>query len=52
MEKVGEAAAAGAVVLHELRLERATLEEAFLAITGTAGAVGVEPPQRPDEVAP
>jgi len=49
MDKVGETAAAAGVVLHELRLERATLEEAFLAITG---AVGAEPPGRPDEAAP
>jgi ABC-2 type transport system ATP-binding protein len=48
MEAVGEAAAAGGVVLHELRLERATLEEAFLAITGSPGGAVPEPPGRPD----
>jgi ABC-2 type transport system ATP-binding protein len=33
-ERVGEAAAAGAIVLHELRGEGASLEEVFLQLTG------------------
>ncbi|MDQ3993127.1 MAG: ABC transporter ATP-binding protein, partial [Actinomycetota bacterium] len=33
-ERVGELAAAHGVVLHELVAERATLEEAFLELTG------------------
>jgi ABC-2 type transport system ATP-binding protein len=33
-ERVGEIAAAGGIVLHELRGESATLEEAFLELTG------------------
>ena len=33
-ERVGELAAAGSVVLHELTAERATLEEVFLELTG------------------
>ena len=33
-ERVGEIAAAHGVVLHELMVERATLEEAFLELTG------------------
>ena len=33
-EKVGELAAANQIVLHELTVERATLEEVFLELTG------------------
>jgi ABC-2 type transport system ATP-binding protein len=33
-ERVGEIAAANGVVLHELTIERATLEEVFLELTG------------------
>jgi ABC-2 type transport system ATP-binding protein len=33
-ERVGELAAANGVVLHELRVEQATLEEVFLELTG------------------
>jgi len=33
-ERVGEIAAANGIVLHELTLERATLEEVFLELTG------------------
>jgi hypothetical protein len=33
IERVGELAAAGGMVLHELRRETATLEQAFLALT-------------------
>ena len=33
-ERVGEVAAAGGLVLHELTAERATLEEVFLELTG------------------
>ena len=33
-ERIGEIAAANAVVLHELGVERATLEEVFLELTG------------------
>ena len=33
IERVGELAASGGVVLHELRRETATLEQAFLALT-------------------
>jgi ABC-2 type transport system ATP-binding protein len=33
-ERVGEIAAANGVVLHELTVERATLEEVFLELTG------------------
>src|SRR5438094_314022 len=33
-ERVGEAAAAAGIVLHELRAESASLEEAFLELTG------------------
>jgi ABC-2 type transport system ATP-binding protein len=32
-ERVGEAAAAAGIVLHELRTEGATLEEVFLGLT-------------------
>ena len=33
-ERVGEVAAAHGIVLHELSVERATLEEVFLELTG------------------
>ena len=33
-ERVGELAAANGIVLHELTAEKATLEEAFLELTG------------------
>jgi ABC-2 type transport system ATP-binding protein len=33
-ERIGELAAANDVVLHELAVERATLEEVFLELTG------------------
>jgi ABC-2 type transport system ATP-binding protein len=33
-ERIGELAAANNVVLHELAVERATLEEVFLELTG------------------
>ncbi|MCP9487634.1 MAG: ABC transporter ATP-binding protein [Gaiellaceae bacterium MAG52_C11] len=33
-EKIGEIAAANGIVLHELTIERATLEEVFLELTG------------------
>jgi ABC-2 type transport system ATP-binding protein len=33
-ERIGEVAAANGVVLHELTIERATLEEVFLELTG------------------
>jgi ABC-2 type transport system ATP-binding protein len=33
IERVGELAAADGIVLHELRRETATLEQAFLALT-------------------
>jgi ABC-2 type transport system ATP-binding protein len=33
-ERIGELAAANGVVLHELVVEHATLEEVFLALTG------------------
>ncbi|MGH3065257.1 MAG: ATP-binding cassette domain-containing protein [Gaiellaceae bacterium] len=39
-ERVGEIAAAGGVVLHELTAERATLEEVFLELTGEPGERG------------
>jgi len=32
-ERVGEIAAAGGIVLHELRLEQSSLEEVFLELT-------------------
>ena len=35
-ERVGEIAAANGIVLHELTTERATLEEVFLELTGSA----------------
>jgi ABC-2 type transport system ATP-binding protein len=49
MARVGELAADGGIVLHELRTERATLEQAFLSLTGSAAAIDTEPPPRPDE---
>ncbi len=39
-ERVGEVAAAHGVVLHELTVERATLEEVFLELTGEPGERG------------
>ena len=39
-ERVGEIAAANGVVLHELAVERATLEEVFLELTGEPGERG------------
>jgi len=39
-EQIGEIAAANAVVLHELSVERATLEEVFLELTGEVGERG------------
>ncbi len=39
-EQVGEIAASGGVVLHELSAERATLEEVFLELTGEPGERG------------
>jgi ABC-2 type transport system ATP-binding protein len=33
-ERIGELAAANRIVLHELAAEKATLEEAFLELTG------------------
>ena len=39
-ERVGEIAAANGVVLHELSVERATLEEVFLELTGDPGERG------------
>jgi ABC-2 type transport system ATP-binding protein len=39
-ERVGEIAAANAIVLHELATERATLEEVFLELTGEPGERG------------
>jgi len=47
MERVGEEAAAHDVVLHELRTQRASLEQTFLALTGTSAAPATAPP-RPD----
>ena len=51
--QVGDIAAEGGLVLHELRMERATLEQAFLSLT-TPGqpAVATAPPPRPDEAGP
>ena len=48
-ERVGEVAAAEGLVLHELRGETSSLEDAFLALTGD---VPSEPPARPDAGAP
>jgi ABC-2 type transport system ATP-binding protein len=39
-ERVGEIAAANGVVLHELTVERASLEEVFLELTGEPGERG------------
>ena len=39
-ERIGEIAAANGVVLHELTVERATLEEVFLELTGDPGERG------------
>ena len=39
-ERVGELAAANGVVLHELSVERASLEEVFLELTGDPGERG------------
>jgi ABC-2 type transport system ATP-binding protein len=39
-ERVGEIAASGGVVLHELSVARATLEEVFLELTGEPGERG------------
>jgi ABC-2 type transport system ATP-binding protein len=39
-ERVGEIAAANAIVLHELSVERASLEEVFLELTGEPGERG------------
>ena len=39
-EQIGEIAAANGVVLHELSVERATLEEVFLELTGEVGERG------------
>ena len=36
-EQVGQAAAAGGVVLHEMRFERSNLEDIFLDLTGRKG---------------
>jgi ABC-2 type transport system ATP-binding protein len=36
-EQVGQAAAAGGVVLHEMRFQRSNLEEVFLELTGRKG---------------
>ena len=48
-ERVGEIAAAEGLVLHELRGETSSLEDAFLALTGD---VPQEPPARPDAEGP
>jgi ABC-2 type transport system ATP-binding protein len=50
IERVGEIAADEGIVLHELRRREATLEEAFLRLTGGPdddGAGAVEPPPMP-----
>ena len=39
-ERVGELAAANGIVLHELSVERASLEEVFLELTGDPGGRG------------
>jgi ABC-2 type transport system ATP-binding protein len=39
-ERVGEIAAEHAIVLHELSVERASLEEVFLELTGAPGERG------------
>ena len=51
IERVGELAGAEGLVLHELRRETATLEDAFLALTGTPATASQglgAPPVRPD----
>ena len=49
IERVGEIAAREGIVLHELRRREATLEEAFLRITGgeTERISGRRPPSSP-----
>ena len=47
IERVGELAGAEGLVLHELRRETATLEDAFLALTGTAPPAGGVAPGAP-----
>jgi ABC-2 type transport system ATP-binding protein len=44
IEEVGRIAASEAAILHELRRQTSTLEDAFLALTGD----GATPPARPD----
>ena len=39
-DRVGEIAAANGIVLHELSVERASLEEIFLELTGDPGERG------------
>jgi ABC-2 type transport system ATP-binding protein len=36
-EQVGQAAAAGGIVLHEMRFERSNLEDVFLGLTSRRG---------------
>jgi len=51
IERVGELASAEGIALHELRRETATLEQAFLALTGAPAASVTgpgAPPVRPD----
>jgi ABC-2 type transport system ATP-binding protein len=36
-EQVGQVAAAGGVVLHEMRFEHSNLEDVFLELTGRKG---------------
>jgi ABC-2 type transport system ATP-binding protein len=36
-EQVGQAAAAGGIVLHEMRFERSNLEDVFLELTSRKG---------------
>ena len=43
IERIGEIAAAEGITLHELRRDEATLEQAFLRLTGGASAAGAEP---------
>jgi ABC-2 type transport system ATP-binding protein len=53
VERVGEMAAAQAVVLHELRVESSSLEEAFLALTSQPGSgPGAVPPPPATSVPP
>jgi ABC-2 type transport system ATP-binding protein len=47
IERVGEVAAAHDVILHELRTMEASLEEAFLQLTGDGGTSLGEAPQMP-----